>query len=180
MNKQALSVLIILVAIIIAGTSAATLTATPAGQSGTAAATLGATAPATAAATTASVQEFTLINLNTATAEQLMTIPGMNNRMVREFFEYRPYISILQFRREIGKYVDAAQVAAYEKYVYVPINVDEVDAATLMQIPGVDDKIAGELIAARPFGSSEPFLTKLATYLSADQVAYAKNYLEAQ
>jgi DNA uptake protein ComE-like DNA-binding protein len=176
MNKQALSVLIILIALIIGGTSAATLTASSARQAATTAATQGATAPATAAA----VQEFTLLNLNTATAEQFLTIPGMNNRMVREFFEYRPYISILQFRREIGKYVDAAQVAAYEKYVYVPIKVDEVDAATLMQIPGVDEKIAGELIAARPFGSNDAFLEKLATYFSASQVAYAKNYLEAQ
>jgi DNA uptake protein ComE-like DNA-binding protein len=138
------------------------------------------TASATQAATAAAVQEFTLFNLNTVTAEQLMTIPGMSNRMVREFFEYRPYISITQFRREIGKYVDAAQVAAYEKYVYVPIKVDEVDAATLQQIPGVDEKIAADLIAARPFGSNDAFLTKLATYLTADQVAYAKNYLEAQ
>lgn len=177
MNKQALAVLIILIAVIIAGTSAATLTATPsAGQAATSVATQAATSAASAPA----VQEFTLLNLNTATAEQLMTIPGMNNRMVREFFEYRPYISILQFRREIGKYVDAAQVAEYEKYVYVPINVDEVDAATLKQIPGVDDKVAGDLIAARPYGSNEAFLEKLAMYLSADQVAYAKNYLEAK
>jgi DNA uptake protein ComE-like DNA-binding protein len=177
MNKQALSVLIILIALIIVGTSAATMTASPSGRQ---AATSAATQAATGAATAAAAQEFTLLNLNTATAEQLMTIPGMNNRMVREFFEYRPYISILQFRREIGKYVNAEQVAAYEKYVYVPIKVDEVDAATLKEIPGVDDKIAADLIAARPYGLDEAFLEKLATYLSASQVAYAKNYLEAQ
>lgn len=37
--------------------------------------------------------------------------------MVRKFEEYRPYVSIQQFRREIGKYVDEAMVAAYEQYV---------------------------------------------------------------
>jgi len=58
------------------------------------------------------------------------------NRMVREFLEYRPYISIQQFRREIGKYVEEAQVAEYEQYVYVPVNVNESDAATLQQLPG--------------------------------------------
>jgi hypothetical protein len=30
-----------------------------------------------------------------------MLIPGMGNRMVREFFEYRPYTAIAQFRKEI-------------------------------------------------------------------------------
>ena len=49
------------------------------------------------------------------TREQLLeTIPDFGNRMVREFFEYQPYVSIQQFRREIGKYVDDEQVASYE------------------------------------------------------------------
>jgi DNA uptake protein ComE-like DNA-binding protein len=59
------------------------------------------------------------INLNTATDAELMTIPGMGPRMVREFKEYRPYTSIEQFRREIGKYVDKAEVARFEQYVTI-------------------------------------------------------------
>ena len=122
----------------------------------------------------------TKLNLNTATADELLAgVPGMGNRMIREFFEYRPYVSIQQFRREIGKYVDDAQVAEYEKYVYVPIAVNEADAATLQQIPGLEANEAAELIAARPFASNEAFLTKLATYVSADEVAAAQTYLSA-
>jgi radical SAM superfamily enzyme with C-terminal helix-hairpin-helix motif len=140
-------------------------------------------AEATPAATleaTAVAQTFTLFDLNTATSEQLLTIPDFSNRMVREFMEYRPYISILQFRKEIGKYVDEAQVAAWEKYVYVPVQIDASDVETLKQIPGVTDEIAAELIAARPYSTSEAFLTKLATALTPEQVEYAKNYLEAK
>src|SRR4030095_7563202 len=52
------------------------------------------------------------LNLNTASqADLLRTIPNFGNRMVHEFEEYRPYKSIFQFRKEIGKYVDQAQVA---------------------------------------------------------------------
>src|SRR6185312_4540435 len=58
------------------------------------------------------------VNLNTASeADLLRAIPNLGNRMVHEFEEYRPYRSIFQFRKEIGKYVDQAQVAEYEKYV---------------------------------------------------------------
>jgi hypothetical protein len=46
-----------------------------------------------------------------------MTIPGMTARMVHEFEEYRPYTSLQQFRREIGKYVDENEVARLESYV---------------------------------------------------------------
>ena len=62
----------------------------------------------------------------------------MGNRMVHEFEEYRPYKSIQQFRKEIGKYVDQNQVAEYEKYIFVPINENDSDAPTLQQIPGLD------------------------------------------
>jgi hypothetical protein len=41
----------------------------------------------------------------------------MTGRMAHEFEEYRPYTSLEQFRREIGKYVDAAEVARLESYV---------------------------------------------------------------
>jgi len=60
------------------------------------------------------------INLNTAGDEEILLIPGIGNRMLREFKEYRPYTAIEQFRREMGKYVDDAEVARMEKYVSVP------------------------------------------------------------
>ena len=59
------------------------------------------------------------IDLNTATDAEILLIPGIGNRMLREFKEYRPYTSIEQFRREMGKYVDAAEVARMEKYVMI-------------------------------------------------------------
>jgi DNA uptake protein ComE-like DNA-binding protein len=104
----------------------------------------------------------TKLNLNTVTEDELLnTIPGFGSRMVREFLEYRPYTSIQQFRKEIGKYVDSSVVSEYEKYVYVPINVNEADAATLQQISGVDATIAQNLIAARPYADNTAFLAKL-------------------
>jgi DNA uptake protein ComE-like DNA-binding protein len=59
------------------------------------------------------------ININTATDAEILAIPGMGPRMLREFKEYRPYTSIEQFRREIGKYVDKAEVARLEQYIEI-------------------------------------------------------------
>ncbi len=64
---------------------------------------------------------FVPINLNTATDAEILTIPGMGQRMLREFKEYRPYKSIEQFRREIGKYVSRQEVARLEQYVYLSL-----------------------------------------------------------
>jgi hypothetical protein len=59
------------------------------------------------------------IDLNTASREEILLIPDVDPRMPHEFDEYRPYTDIEQFRREIGKYVDADEVARYEKYVEI-------------------------------------------------------------
>jgi DNA uptake protein ComE-like DNA-binding protein len=60
---------------------------------------------------------FVPIDLNTATDAEILTIPGVGQRMLREFKEYRPYTSMAQFRREIGKYVSRQEVARLEQYV---------------------------------------------------------------
>jgi len=57
------------------------------------------------------------LDLNRASAEEIELIPGVGPRMRHEFEEYRPYTDMAQFRREIGKYVDEAEVARLEKYV---------------------------------------------------------------
>jgi DNA uptake protein ComE-like DNA-binding protein len=59
------------------------------------------------------------IDLNTATGEEILLIPGVGPRMRHEFEEYRPYKSMDQFRREIGKYVDKNEVARLERYVTI-------------------------------------------------------------
>jgi len=60
---------------------------------------------------------FVPINLNTASDEEILTIPGVGPRLLHEFKEYRPYDSIEQFRREIGKYVSEEEVTRLERYV---------------------------------------------------------------
>ncbi len=91
-----------------------------------AAADTGAPAPAlpvsttpSATSTDANAAAIVPININTATDAEILRIPGVGPRMLREFKEYRPYTSIEQFRREIGKYVDKAEVARLEKYIVI-------------------------------------------------------------
>ncbi|HWN08715.1 MAG TPA: hypothetical protein VNO50_05480 [Pyrinomonadaceae bacterium] len=118
------------------------------------------------------------LNINTASgAEFLNAIPNLGNRMVHEFEEYRPYKSIQQFRKEIGKYVDQAKVAEYEKYIFVPIDENQSDAPTLQQIPGIDATEAQELVGGRPYASRDAFLEKLADKVSPDELAIARTYL---
>ena len=61
---------------------------------------------------------FVHINLNTATDEEILSIPAAQpNRVLREFKEYRPYTSIDQFHREMRKYWDEKEVNRIQRYV---------------------------------------------------------------
>ena len=67
---------------------------------------------------------FVPLNLNTNEEKDFKMIPGVGDKMAHEFEEYRPYTSILQFKREIGKYVDQQEVARYLDYVFVPVELN--------------------------------------------------------
>lgn len=60
---------------------------------------------------------FVPVDLNSASREDIALIPGMSEKMIHEFEEYRPYADMAEFDREIGKYVDAAEVARLRRYV---------------------------------------------------------------
>ena len=62
---------------------------------------------------------YVRIDLNTATDADILTIPGVGNRMLHEFKEYRPYRAMAQFDREIAKYVDAKELARLRRYVEI-------------------------------------------------------------
>ena len=62
---------------------------------------------------------FLHINLNTATREEILLVPGAGNRMAREFAEYRPWRTYAQFDKEIGKYVGEKETARLWRFVVI-------------------------------------------------------------
>jgi DNA uptake protein ComE-like DNA-binding protein len=59
------------------------------------------------------------IDLNNASEEEILLIPGVGERMLHEFQEYRPYRAMAEFHREIGKYVDDTELERLARYVEV-------------------------------------------------------------
>ena len=95
---------------------------------------------------------FVHINLNTATGEEILLVPGAGRRMVREFPEYRPWRSWAQFDKEIGKYVGGAENAQkLAQYTFIPMNANTASDADLMTVPGATQAWADKLKKGRPY-----------------------------
>ncbi len=120
---------------------------------------------------------FVPINLNTASKEEILLVPGVGNRMAHEFEEYRPYRKIAQFRREMGKYVDEKEVARMEQYVFVPINLNTASEEEIMTIPGVGNRMAHEFEEYRPYKSMEQFRREIGKYVDEKEVARLERYV---
>lgn len=120
---------------------------------------------------------FRQINLNTASREEIMLIPGMSGRMAHEFEEYRPYTSLEQFRREIGKYVDDDEVARLEQYVFVPLDLNSATAEALSTIPGMTSRMVHEFEEYRPYTSIDQFRREIGKYVDEAEVARLESYV---
>lgn len=120
---------------------------------------------------------FVPIDLNTASDEDILTIPGLGRRMLREFKEYRPYRTIEQFRREIGKYVDDNEVARLEQYVFVPMNLNSAPGSAFMTIPGMTERMVHEFEEYRPYTTFEQFRREIGKYVDEKEVARLERYL---
>jgi DNA uptake protein ComE-like DNA-binding protein len=120
---------------------------------------------------------FVTINLNTASRAEILLIPGLNDRMAHEFEEYRPYTSLEQFRREIGKYVPATEVARLEQYVFVPIDLNTASDQDILTIPGLGQRMLHEFKEYRPYKSMEQFRREIGKYVDKKEVARLERYV---
>ena len=120
---------------------------------------------------------FIPLNLNTASGDEIMLIPGMNNRMTHEFEEYRPYTSLDQFRQEIGKYVDDAEVARLEQYVFAPLNLNSATRVDFATVPGASNRMVREFLEYQPYSDMDHFRREIGKYVDENEVARFERYM---
>jgi len=120
---------------------------------------------------------FVQINLNSAANEEILLIPGVGSRMLREFREYRPYKTIGQFRKEIGKYVDQKELARLEQYVFVPVSLNGASDEDILSIPGTGKRMLREFKEYRPYSNIEQFRKEIGKYVDKKEVARLERYV---
>lgn len=120
---------------------------------------------------------FIHVNLNTASKEEILLIPGVGSRMLHEFEEYRPYPALAKFRREIDKYVDDKELARLEQYVFVPIDLNTASDEDILSIPGTGQRMLREFKEYRPYKSIEQFRREIGKYVDKKEVARLERYV---
>jgi DNA uptake protein ComE-like DNA-binding protein len=120
---------------------------------------------------------FVHINLNTGTAPEILLIPRVGKRMTREFEEYRPWVSMAQFDKEIGKYVGQAETDRLKQYVFIPVNLNTATDDDIMSIPGAGRRMVREFKEYRPWKTKEQFDKEIGKYVGAKETARLWRYV---
>ena len=120
---------------------------------------------------------FVHLNLNTASDEEIQMIPNVGARMLREFREYRPYVALAQFEREIAKYVDATELARLAQYVFVPLDLNTATEDALLSIPSLGTRMLREFKEYRPYVAMEQFRREIGKYVDDDEVARFERFV---
>lgn len=121
---------------------------------------------------------FIHLNLNSASDEEILMIPGIGNRMLHEFKEYRPYKALAVFKREMGKYVKPDEVDRMTGYVFVPMDLNTASDEDLLTIPGLGNRMLHEFKEYRPYKAIEQFRREIGKYVKPPEVARLERYIE--
>ena len=120
---------------------------------------------------------FVPFNLNTTEEKDFKMIPGVGDKMAHEFEEYRPYTSILQFKREIGKYVDKQEVARYLDYVFVPVELNTSSEDDIIALPGIGKKMTHEFLEYRPYKNLAQFRKEIGKYVDDKELSRLERFV---
>lgn len=123
---------------------------------------------------------FVHLNLQTATGPEIMLVPRIAKRMTREFEEYRPWVNFAQFDREIGKYVDAAEVARLKSYVFIPLNLNTATNDMFKTIPNLPGNMLREFNEYKPWKTKEQFDREISKYVGAKETARLWRFMVIQ
>ncbi len=122
---------------------------------------------------------FLPINLNNTTDAEILLVPGVGARMLREFKEYHPYASLAVWRKEISKYVDATELARLEQYVFVPVELNTATDEDILSIPGAGRRMVREFKEYRPWKNEAQFQKEIGKYVPAGEVSRLWSYVRA-
>ena len=108
---------------------------------------------------------FIHVNLNTATKEEILLIPGAGQKMTIEFPEYRPWKTFAQFDRQIGKYVGQEATDKLKQYVFIPVDLNTATDEDILSIPGAGARMVREFKEYRPWTGKLQFDKEIGKYV---------------
>jgi len=130
-----------------------------------------------ASATVFAGDDAARLNPNTASDEQLTTLPHLRDAEVETIIEGRPYETIGQLNNALSASLDEDQLDELYGLLFLPINLNTASEADILLIPGVGKRMAHEFEEYRPYKSMGQFRREMSKYVDDEEVTRLETYV---
>jgi len=119
-----------------------------------------------------------LIDPNTATADELRALPGMDSAAVAVLIAGRPYGDMVAVNTALTPQTTEAERRALYERLFKPLDLNKATDAEMMLIPGVGPEMAHEFDEYRPYTDMARFRREIAKYRPDTTVARFERYVQ--
>ena len=120
-----------------------------------------------------------LIDPNSATVDELATVPGMTAAAAAEIIAARPFKTPSAMDKAIGDALDDEGRKSVYAHVFIKVGLNSGAEKDYKLIPSTmpAGKLAHEFEEYRPYESMDDFTREMAKYVSAEEVAYLARFV---
>ena len=120
-----------------------------------------------------------LINPNTAGADVITSIPGVDAELAQQVISGRPYATPSALNAVLKDAVDENELKTIYSAMFVKVDLNTGSNADYQLIPSTLSArhLAHEFEEYRPYSSLEQFSREMSKYVSAQEVAFLRRYV---
>jgi hypothetical protein len=120
-----------------------------------------------------------LIDPNTASADVIAAIPGINAELAQQVISARPFTTPSELNAVLKEVVNDSELKVIYGAMFVKVDLNTGSNADYQLIPTTlsPRKLAHEFEEYRPYSSMEQFAREMSKYVSAEEVAFLQRYV---
>jgi len=118
-----------------------------------------------------------VMNANTATAQEIASLPHMDDIMAAVIISNRPFVTIGEMDHLLSSDLGEDELEELYGRLFVPINLNTATRSDILLIPGLGSRMAHEFEEYRPYSDIEQFRREIGKYVDQDEVARLEQYV---
>ena len=118
-----------------------------------------------------------VMNANTATAQEIASLPHMDDIMADVIISNRPFVTIGEMEHLLSSDLGEDELEELYGRLFVPINLNTATRSDMLLIPGLGSRMAHEFEEYRPYSDIEQFRREIGKYVDQEEVARLEQYV---
>ena len=118
-----------------------------------------------------------VMNANTATAQEIASLPHMDEIMADVIISNRPFVTIGEMDHLLSSDLGEDELEELYGQLFVTINLNTATRSDILLIPGLGSRMAHEFEEYRPYSDIEQFRREIGKYVDQEEVARLEQYV---